>query len=200
MVIGITGGAGSGKSHVLELFQEHFHTPVIDSDSTTKALYQPGNAVMNAIRNTFGVEYFLSNGELNKPKMAEHVFSDSEALNKLNAIAHPATIAEIKRKIAEYEANGHNIIFVESALASQAGYQEFCDELWLVYASIRTREARLSNSRNYSHERISQLFSSQDTQKEYLRTCNRIIVNEEGTSDSELLRQGKILIYSCSYK
>lgn len=198
MVIGITGPAGSGKSYVLSLLSEQLGIPVIDSDSTTKELYVPGSETLSEIRTAFGAEAILSDGNLNKPFISNLVFHDEAALKRLNAIAHPKTIALIHEKISRFRENGHDIIFVESALAERADYRkQLCDELWLVYASEQTRRERLRASRNYSDDRIDAVFSSQDTVNSYLRSADRIILNDTGTTDAEILHQGRILLDVC---
>ena len=198
MVIGITGPAGSGKSHVLRLLREELNVPFIDSDSTTKKLYQPGGETLSEIRLAFGDRALLPDGNLDRGFMAELVFHDAAALNTLNRITHPPTIRLIKEEIARHTAEGSRVIFVESAIAGEAGYrEELLSELWLIYASEETRYRRLQEQRGYTKERIRAVFSSQKPLSGYLRECDRLLVNEEGTTDGEILRQGRILLEVC---
>lgn len=192
-IVGITGGAGSGKSHVCRLIAEHFAYPVIDSDTVTRELMAAGSPMLQSIAEEFGAEFLLADGNLDRAKMAGLVFSDEAALGRLNALTHPATISEIVRMLERYEKEGRKIAVVESALADKADYRSFCDELWLVAASEQTRAERLRRQRGYSAERIRQLMERQSTQAQFASACRRTIVNEADTDDEELLRQLRVL-------
>lgn len=187
-VIGITGGAGSGKSYVCQLAQKSFGWPVIDSDSVTRDLMNAGSPMLLEIIKAFGEEYLKDDGNLNRAKMAEVVFGNPAALQKLNSITHPATISEIKKLLFVYEEKGCEAVIVESALADQVDYDEFCDELWMVYANEELRAERLRLQRGYSMERIQKVMESQATLSEYGKICRRMIINE-GNSDKDLIRQ-----------
>ncbi len=189
--IGITGGAGSGKTYVCHLASEHFGWPVIDSDTVTRNLMSVGSPMLEEIYETFGTDYRQADGNLDRSRLAALVFSNPDELAKLNAITHPATVAEIKSMLAEYETQGAEAVIVETALADRVNYHEFCEELWLVYASEETRAERLRAQRGYSSERIQKVKNSQATLAGYSKVCNRVIVNEDSTSKEELLRQIK---------
>lgn len=192
-IVGITGGAGSGKSHVCRLIAEHFAYPVIDSDTVTRELMTAGSPMLQSIAQEFGTEFLLADGNLNRAKMAALVFHDEAALARLNALTHPATIAEIVRLLKRYEEEGYRAAVVESALADKADYRSFCDELWLVAASEQTRAERLRRQRGYSPERIRELMERQSTQEQFASACRRTVVNEADTDDEELLRQLRVL-------
>ena len=88
MVLGVTGGIGSGKSTVCEIFKT-FGIPVYDSDARAKALMSSNPNLINSIQSSFGEEAYVD-GELNRAYLAEIVFSDKGALERLNALVHPA--------------------------------------------------------------------------------------------------------------
>ena len=81
-VIGLTGGIASGKSTIANLLRS-LGAPVFDADAESRALVAKGRAALNEIALTFDIEYLTDGGELNRPKMAELVFHDKEALKKL---------------------------------------------------------------------------------------------------------------------
>lgn len=192
-IVGITGGAGSGKSHVCRLIARRFPYPVIDSDAVTRELMAAGSPMLQSVAEEFGSEFLLADGNLDRAKMAALVFRDEAALARLNALTHPATIAEIVRRLKRCEKEGRKIAVVESALADKADYRSFCDELWLVSASEQTRAERLRRQRGYSTERIRQVMESQSTQAQFALACQRTIRNEADTDDEELLRQLDVL-------
>lgn len=187
-VIGITGGAGTGKSYVCRCIQKHFGYPIIDSDTVARELMNPGKTAYDAVIDAFGEDVLRSDGQIDRAKLAGIVFSDEEKLALLNRLTHPATIEEIKEQIDSYRKKGVALVFVESALADKANYREFCDELWFVYASLRTRKKRLKKDRGYTDEKIAQVLANQSDDKAFMKYCNRTIVNS-GQDEGTLVKQ-----------
>jgi len=193
-VIGITGGVGSGKSHVCKLIAKHLGYPVIDSDSVSREQMEPGGPVLKKVLETFGQEYANEDGSLNRSALACLVFQDSEKLAALNAITHPAVIDEINERIRGYAKEHIPFVFVESALACSAGYRSFCDEIWAVTAPEQVRRYRLKKGRRYSDERISALFSEQLSDEELRKLCDKEIVNGNMVGDIEICYQVETLL------
>jgi dephospho-CoA kinase len=98
ILVGLTGGIGSGKSTVSALLAER-GAVIVDADVITRELQRPGQPVLEAIVERFGQSVLLPDGELDRPALAAIVFSDPDALKDLNAIVHPAVGAEIARRI-----------------------------------------------------------------------------------------------------
>ncbi|MBR5712494.1 MAG: dephospho-CoA kinase [Lachnospiraceae bacterium] len=187
-VIGVTGCAGSGKSYVLDCAKTLTHAPVIDSDRVCRGLMGPGGEAYENVVKEFGTPYLREDGTLDREKLAKDVFADEEALTRLNAATHPATIRAINDMIASYAAAGEQIVFVESALAEQAGYREFCREIWVVCASEEVRLERL-RKRGYSEERIADLMSRQLSQERMISMADRIITNSRDNDYFGILHQ-----------
>ena len=188
-VIGITGGVGSGKSHVCKLIQKHLGYPVLDSDAISKNQMQKGSKVFDEVVDFFGTEILNEDGTLNRSALAGIVFQDDAKLEKLNQITHPAVIEEIRNRISEYAEQGLPFVFVESALACSAGYRSFCDEIWMVYASEQVRRYRLIKTRGYDDERISSMFSEQMGEAEMRACCDKVINNGNMVGDIEICYQ-----------
>lgn len=98
ILIGLTGGIGSGKSTVSTMLARHGFD-VIDADAITHDLQRPGQEVLAQIVSTFGPEVRLPNGELDRKALAARVFTDADQLAELNAIVHPAVGTEIQRRL-----------------------------------------------------------------------------------------------------
>lgn len=193
-VIGITGGVGSGKSHVCALIEKHLGYPVIDSDSVSRNQMEPGGSVLKKVVEEFGEDILNPDDSLNRSALAAIVFQDDEKLEKLNRITHPAVIEEIEQKISDYAKRSIPFVFVESALACSAGYRSFCDEIWMVSAPENVRRYRLKKSRNYTDERISSMFAEQMSEEEMRRLCDKVVSNGNMVGDIELCYQLESLL------
>ena len=98
ILVGLTGGIGSGKSTVSRLLAER-GAVIVDADAITRELQQPGQPVLDAIVERFGEGVLTPSGELDRAGLAAIVFADADALADLNRIVHPAVRAEMARRI-----------------------------------------------------------------------------------------------------
>ncbi|MGI8938586.1 MAG: dephospho-CoA kinase [Iamia sp.] len=119
ILVGLTGGIGSGKSAVSALLADH-GAVVIDADAITRELQAPGQPVLAAIVERFGDEVMDRDGSLDRPALAAIVFSDADALADLNALVHPAVGAEIARRM-EAEAGTDHLVVLDVPLLVESG-------------------------------------------------------------------------------
>lgn len=119
LLIGLTGGIGSGKSTVSGLLAE-LGAVVIDADAITRDLQQPGTPVLAAMVERFGEGILTSDGTLDRQAVADIVFTDSEALADLGRIVHPAVGAEIARRLQE-EAETDHVVILDVPLLVESG-------------------------------------------------------------------------------
>ncbi|MGE3620152.1 MAG: dephospho-CoA kinase [Acidimicrobiia bacterium] len=125
LVIGLTGGIGSGKSTVSAMLAAR-GAAVVDADAITRELQVPGTPVFEAMAARFGPGVVAADGTLDRQAVADVVFADPEALADLNAIVHPAVRAEIARRLAELSGTDRVVVLdvpllVESGRSSHAG-------------------------------------------------------------------------------
>lgn len=189
MKVGLTGEAGSGKSYVCDILYKDFGVPVIDSDSVTKGLMMPGQTVYRSVLQVFGTEYLDEQGFIDRAKLAALVFHNKERLCRLNALTHPATIEEIDRQIKRLKKEGCRLVVVESAIALDSGYEDFCDEFWYVHSPEKDRRNRLALGRGYSEEKIDGIFASQKKEAFFREYCTEIIENSQSTSREAIVSQ-----------
>ncbi len=177
IVIGITGGAGAGKSLVLEYLSRRHKAVVCQADLIARKLQEPGGECYAEIVREFGEGILLGDGALDRRKLADLIFSDPDARRRINKIVHPA----VKRRIqamAEEERRKNTFCFViESALLLDDGYDAICDEIWYIYADEGQRRERLRASRNYSAKKSEAVFASQLTDSAFRKKCDRVIDN-----------------------
>ncbi len=176
-IIGITGGAGAGKSTVLGYIRENYPGVVLEADKVGHLLLQPGESCYEPVTELFGAQVLRADGSIDRQKVAAQVFSDAERLKKLNSIIHPRVKEYILQRIDEEKKRGTPFFFLEAALFLEEKYDAFCDEVWYIDADEEVRRRRLIESRGYSDERIDGLFANQLSRTEFARRCTCRIEN-----------------------
>lgn len=183
-VYGITGGAGTGKSEVIKMLQQNFGGCVIMSDEVARELMQKGNISYQLIVEYFGRDILMDDGEIDRKKLADHVFNHKEALEKLNSMTHPYVKDEIRKLIAEAEASGEcRFVALESAILLECGYEDICDEFWYVYTKPEIRRQRMKETRNYSDEKVDSVMRNQQPDEVFFEQCSFVIKNNTTLSD-----------------
>lgn len=181
IIIGITGGVGSGKSRILYELSEKYGAYVVEADKLAHTLMEPGQSIYNEIVRCFGKKILKDEAPflIDRQKLSEIVFSDKEQLQLLNSITHPKVKEDILRQIEEKKKAGDVRLFViEAALLIQDGYKEICDEIWYVWVSEEERIKRLASQRGYTRERCIAMFKSQENE-EYYRKYTDFTINNQ---------------------
>lgn len=192
MLIGITGGVGTGKSTILNVLQSTYRSKLIMADNVGKSLMKPGNDCYDRIVEEFGTDILFDipdkqlYGVSNKPikpgidreKLSKLVFDDPVKLKKLESIVHPEVKKEILRTIDEiYEATPDALLILEAALLIEHGYKEICDEFWVVIADKEVRIERLMLSRKYTREKCESIMAEQLSDEEFIKEADFVIDN-----------------------
>lgn len=141
--VGLTGGIASGKSAVSALLEE-MGALVLDADRIAREVLEPGRPAFDAAVARFGPGILGTSGEIDRRALAAVVFADAGARRDLEAIVHPAVIAEIERRIAAAESEGRApVAVVDAALLVESGYHRRLDRLIVLRCRIETQVARL---------------------------------------------------------
>ena len=160
-IIGLTGGIACGKSTVSQMLME-FGVPVIDADVVYKNLSSKGNPVWEAVYEAFGKEYFLSDGEIDRRKLGEHIFSDSLAREKLNHVTHPLVKAEMVRELRQKEKEQNpSLVILDVPLLFESKWDQWIDEVWVVAIPEQMQLERLMLRDNLSYEQALSRIHSQ---------------------------------------
>ena len=180
MILGITGGVGTGKSTVLQYLQQKYDAFLIQCDDVARDLQQPGGVCYAPMQKLFGPDkdadaLFNEDGSFNRSEVAKRVFADEELLHALNRIVHPAVKDRVRALIEAHADAG--LIVIEAALLLEDHYDEICDEIWYIYARESVRRARLKKSRGYTDEKITDIFASQRSDEAYRACCTLTIDN-----------------------
>ncbi len=176
-IIGLTGGIAAGKSQVSSILKELGAT-IIDADIVAREIVQVGLPAWKQIKDQFGEEYLLANGEIDRKKLGKLVFSDKKALEKLNDITHPAIKESIDHRIDKLKDQGYNgVLVLDVALLLENGWETMVDEVWVVHAPVEHRVERLMARDNLSKEEALRRINSQMSQQERLGKAHKIIYN-----------------------
>lgn len=183
--IGITGGVGAGKSAILDYLKNKPDTKVMLADEIAHELMVPGTQCYDRLKAEFGTEdIYQKDGFFDRIKLAQVIFSDDEKRKKLNGIVHPAVRKYVIGQAAYERKEGKiKLLVLEAALLIEEHYDEICDELWYIYTSEENRRIRLKKQRNYSDEKISEIFNSQLTDEIFRKAC-RVVIDNNGTIEA----------------
>ena len=182
MVIGITGGIGSGKSLVTKLLQAKFGAAVIDTDTVGHEVMEIGTKAYNEIVDVFGKEVLSEDKSVDRKILGDKVFGNEVLLTKLNNNIHPAVEAEVDKRIEDFIKKNYKYIALETALLIKVGYNRKCDKIWFIYADEETRLKRLYINRSMEREKAVKIFESQNSEKEFRETADDVIDNS-GTEE-----------------
>lgn len=183
--IGITGGVGAGKSAILDYLKNKPDTKVMLADEIAHELMVPGTQCYDRLKAEFGTEdIYQKDGFFDRIKLAQVIFSDDEKRKKLNWIVHPAVRKYVIGQAAYERKEGRiKLLVLEAALLIEEHYDEICDELWYIYTSEENRRIRLKKQRNYSDEKINEIFNSQLTDEKFRKAC-RVVIDNNGTIEA----------------
>ena len=182
MVIGITGGIGSGKSVVTKLLQAKFGAAVIDTDTIGHEVMEIGKHAYKEIVKVFGKVVLKPDKTIDRKTLGSIVFDNQELLIKLNGIIHPAVEEEEDKRIAGFIKKNYKYIALETALLIKVGYNRKCDKIWFVYADKDIRLKRLYDNRGIDKDKGEKIFESQNSEKEFRETADDVIDNS-GTEE-----------------
>jgi dephospho-CoA kinase len=158
-LIGLTGGAGSGKSTVAEMFRE-LGAEVVDADEASHAVYAAGSPGFDAVVREFGRD-FVRNGQIDRVRLGEVVFNDEDARRRLNAIVHPLVRGWMAERTVEAEDRGAEVIVHDVPLLFENGLEKIYADLVLVYVPEKLQLRRLVDGRGVSQDRARAMIAAQ---------------------------------------
>ncbi|MGY6647445.1 dephospho-CoA kinase [Wenyingzhuangia sp. IMCC45574] len=172
MVVGLTGGIGSGKSTVARAFQE-LGVPCYIADLEAKKLMVESSQVRAAIIDLLGKEAYEDNN-LNRAYIASKVFKDKELLAQLNAIVHPAVHKDLKDFVARQTSS---YCLYESAILFENKNEHLCDKIIVVTANLEERIQRVMKRDGVGREAILERINNQWSQEKKIEKADFIIKN-----------------------
>lgn len=184
LLIGLTGGIGSGKSSVSARLAER-GARVIDADAIVREVQGPGTPVLAAMVERFGQAILQPDGSLDRQAVADVVFTDDAALADLNAIVHPAVAAEIARRLEEAAATD-DVVILDVPLLVESGRDDLA-ALLVVDVDPELAIERLVEHRGFREDDARARIARQASREERVAKADRVIDNSG--SLAELDRQ-----------
>ncbi|ASV98059.1 dephospho-CoA kinase [Paraburkholderia aromaticivorans] len=180
-VVGLTGGIGSGKSTVADLFAAH-GVPLVDTDLIAHRITAPHGVAMPQIATEFGEAFVAPDGSLDRARMRTLVFSDDSARNRLEAITHPLIRAETERE--QREAQGPYVIVVVPLLVESGSWKTRVNRVLTVDCSVETQISRVMSRNNFSREQVLAIIARQATREARLAAADDVIDNDNVPLDA----------------
>lgn len=172
--VGLTGGIGSGKTVVSDRFQE-LGIPVIDTDVIARELVTPGSDALNAIVKVFGTGILTKSGKLDRKRLSQIVFSDTDDKARLEAILHPQirrqTLLRTQRVSAPY-------CIIVVPLLIETDFVKFVDKILVVDAPDHDRLKWIKKRSGLSEAEIRNIFAAQTDREERLAAADYVITND----------------------
>ena len=180
LVVGLTGGIGSGKSAAADEFAAQ-GAAIVDTDAIARELTEKGGAAVAEIERLFGGTFLDQTGAMDRKKMRDHVFADPAAKRALEALLHPMIREESARRIAT--ARGPYVILVVPLLVESPDYRSRVDRVLVVDCPEETQLARVRARSGLSEDEVRAIMRTQISRAERLAAADEVIDNR-GSRDA----------------
>lgn len=176
LVIGLTGGIGTGKSEVTRML-EALGAEVINADQVGHEAYKPDSESWQEVVQAFGEDILQPNRDIDRRKLGAIVFGDPDQLAKLNQIMHPRMARIVSNQLESLRRKGVKVAVVEAALLFEAGWDSLVDEVWATDSPVETVIERLGARNGMSAEEVLKRVDSQMDRSERLRRSQVVVDN-----------------------
>lgn len=181
MIIGLTGGIASGKSTVVEMIKDAGYK-VIDADQLVHDMQAKGGRLYRSLLDWLGEAILLSDGELNRPKLGQLIFSSEEMRHQSAEIQGKIIREELAAK-RDCLAKEEDVFFMDIPLLIENDYQDWFDRIWLVVVSPEVQRQRLMKRNHLSAEEADMRIASQMPLSEKLPYASLVIDNNGSIDD-----------------
>lgn len=176
-VVGLTGGIGSGKSAVADLFATH-GVEVVDTDAIAHELTAPGGEAMPALRTAFGDAVVRGDGGLDRAAMRQIVFADPAQRSRLEGILHPLIRQVSAARCAA--AKSPYVILAVPLLVESGTYRERCNRILVVDCDENLQVARVMARSQLSEAEVRRIMAAQASRAQRLAVADDVIANNDG--------------------
>jgi len=179
LVIGLTGGIGSGKSTVAEMF-ESLGVPIIDMDRIARQIVEPGQPALTQIKQAFGEKIVAANGQLNRQQLSKIIFDSVEKRQQLEAILHPLIRQETGRQLAELK-SPYCIVVIPLLLESEQ--RSLVDRVLVVDVPESLQITRTMQRDGISAAQVHKILAAQVGRDSRLNAADDVIDNSAAMED-----------------
>lgn len=193
MVVGLTGGIGSGKTTIANLFHDQFGIEMIDADVVAREVVEPGTRGLNAITEYFGEQVLTSEGELDRAALRERIFSNVDEKKWLNNLLHPLIRQSITQQLSKVSSD-YSLLVVP--LLVENNWQPMIDRLLVIDVQPETQIARTRQRDGVSEDQVHSILASQASREERLSFADDVINNDAPLNEQtkqKLLSQVTVL-------
>lgn len=176
LLIGLTGGSGSGKGEIGKVFINNgfYH---IDTDLDAKAVVKKGSKCLKEIEDCFS-NVILENGELDRKALGKIVFCNKDEMDKLNSIIHKYIIKRVKKRLNELKRNGVDKVLIDGAALFESEINKQCFKVIAVVASEKNRVERIVKRDNISFEEAKMRIKGQKSDEFFTKNADYVIIND----------------------
>ncbi|MEX0593262.1 MAG: dephospho-CoA kinase [Balneolaceae bacterium] len=183
VTVGVTGGIGSGKSHLCRVW-ETMGAEVVYADPLAKELMVSDSGLKQAITDRFGPKSYLKNGSLNREWLAAEAFGKGRSA-ELNSLVHPAVNRAVLRKMEDAKAAGSALFVEEAALLLLGGRPRGFDYILVVTAPVQMRIRRVTDRDGWTPSEVEDRISTQQSDEEMIRMADLVLENDSDVNTFE---------------
>ena len=180
-VVGLTGGIGSGKSAATAIFED-LGIDIVDADLASREAVLPGSKALDQIQKKFGNEILLEDQTLNRAKLREIIFDNSEDKTWLEQLLHPEIRHIIQSKL---ENSSSEYVILVSPLLFETDQHEFCNTTILIDSSLNSQVSRTSKRDSVSEDSVKKIISAQMSRDDKLKIAKIVIKNDDSLEQLE---------------
>ena len=180
-VVGLTGGIGSGKSAASAIFED-LGIDVVDADLASREAVLPGSKALDQIQKKFGNEILLEDQSLNRARLREIIFDNSEDKTWLEQLLHPEIRHIIQSKL---ENSSSEYVILVSPLLFETDQHEFCNTTILIDSSLNSQVSRTSKRDSVSEDSVKKIISAQMSRDDKLKIAKIVINNDDSLEQLE---------------
>ena len=182
MIIGLTGGIGSGKTAVSDIFEE-LGIGIVDADLASRVVVEKGRPSLEEIAKHFGQGILTEAGELDRAKLREIIFNSDEEKNWLESLLHPVIAKQIQD---ELKASSSPYTILVSPLLLETNQKDFCNKVLVVDVPVETQIERTLKRDDVSLEQVQSIIKAQISIDKRLELADEVIVNDKSLEDLQL--------------
>ena len=180
-VVGLTGGIGSGKSAATAIFED-LGIDIVDADLASREAVLPGSKALDQIQKKFGNEILLEDQSLNRARLREIIFDNSEDKTWLEQLLHPEIRHIIQSKL---ENSSSEYVILVSPLLFETDQHEFCNTTILIDSSFNSQISRTSKRDSVSEDSVKKIISAQMSRNDKLKIAKIVINNDDSLEQLE---------------